>query len=99
LNYQISNKHQKVMKVFPNSILADLASVSSPVFQYVEKKFWDWIDSSNPASEYREMYFGDDAIYTKKGAIVGAIEAALELAVEENKPVSLHDFDYDAVFS
>ena len=87
------------MKVFPNSVLADIANVSSPVFEYVESKFWDWLNSSNPANEYREMYFGDDAIYTKKGAIVGAIEAALELANEENKPVSLSGFDYDAVFS
>lgn len=87
------------MKVFPNAILSDITRVSSPIFQYVEQKFWDWIDSTNPASEYREMYFGDDAIYTKKGAIVGAIEAAHELAVDENKPVSLYDFDYDAVFS
>jgi hypothetical protein len=87
------------MIVFPNSNLANIASVSSPIFQYVESKFWAWIDGCNPASEYREMYFSEDAIYTKKGAIVGAIEAALDEANEENKPVSLANFDYDAVFS
>jgi hypothetical protein len=85
------------MKMYPNNQMPAMVHPSNAMFQYVEKKFWDWIESQR--AETKEMYFSDDAIYDKKGAIVGAIEAALEEANEEQKPVDMAKFDYDAVFS
>lgn len=86
------------MKVYPNSQIDQLSSPSHPVFQYIENKFWNWIESSNPASEYKEMYFGEDAIFEKRGAIVGAIENALDEANESGKPVDLSRFDIECAF-
>jgi hypothetical protein len=85
------------MKMYPNNQMPAMASPSNAMFQYVERKFWEWIESQR--KEVKEMYFSDDAIYEKKGAIIGAIESALEEATEENKPVDMAKFDYDAVFS
>lgn len=59
---------------------------SSPLFKAVEKEFNEWMDNSNPASEYHDMYFSEDAIYDKKGAIHGAIEQIFEVMNEENLP-------------
>lgn len=84
--------------IFPNADLSEISRMSHPIFQRVEKHFWEWIESSHPAAEYREKYFGDDAIYTKRGAIEQAIEAALDEANEEKKPVRLSEFDFDAIF-
>jgi hypothetical protein len=87
------------MKLFPNSDLSTILSTSHPIFLFVEKQFWTWLENSNPAMEYKEMYFSEDAIYTKHGAIQEAIESALDEAIEESKPVDLASFDYDAIFS
>ena len=59
---------------------------SHPLFKAVEKEFNDWLDNSNPASEYSEMYFSEDAIYDKAGAIRGGIEQIFEVMDEENLP-------------
>ncbi len=65
------------MFIYPNSDFQKIASSSHSVFQYVEGAFWKWLDSSNPALEYKEQYFGEDAINDRADAIIGAIEAAL----------------------
>jgi hypothetical protein len=87
------------MLIYPNSNLTALGNVAHVVFQFIETQFHNWIESSNPANEYKEMYFGDEAIYTKKGAIRQAIETAIDEANETGKPVDMKRFDYDAVFS
>lgn len=87
------------MKVYPNSDSQKLSSLDHPVFLAVENEFHNWIDNSNPGMEYEEMYFGSDAIYTKKGAIQGAIEEMIDEANETGKPVLVSSFDFDAVFA
>ena len=87
------------MYVYPNSNYSQLTALDHPIFLAVEKEFWLWLESTNPAMEYEEMYFGDDAIYDKKGAIRGAIEEMMYEADETGKPVLISKFDFDAVFS
>lgn len=77
---------------------ADL-SPASPVFQAVEKEFDAWIEGSNPANEYQEKYFGDESIYTKRGAIEQAIVEMHEQADDTGENVYIKDFDFDAIFS
>jgi hypothetical protein len=77
-------------------------SASAPIFKAVEAVFDHWIKNSNPANEYKEMYFGEDAIYTKRGAIVAGIEAVMEY-MWENKIsyMTTKDFykiDFAAIF-
>lgn len=86
------------MKLFPNTDLSVIANPAHPIFKFIEKQFHEWMDGSNPASEYKKMYYGEDAIYTKRGAIEQAIEAAQQEADETQKPVDLRVFDYDAIF-
>jgi len=64
----------------------ELMNTDSWLFLAVEKEFYTWIDNSNPANEYFDMYFSDDAIYTKKGAIRGAIEQIFEVMDEYKLP-------------
>lgn len=65
------------------------ASVSSPLFQMIEYLFDEWYESR--ASNDREivaMYNGDGdepACYSKKGAVRGGIEVAIEIAQESKK--------------
>ncbi len=87
------------MKVYPNADYSKLSSLDHPIFLAVEREFWNWLNSSNPAMEYEDMYFSDDAIYDKKQAIQGAIEEMICEADETNKPVEIASFDFDAVFS
>ncbi len=56
----------------------------SPLFHAVEKEFDKWMEHNNSASEYDEMYFGDEAIYTKEGAIIQGIEQIFEVMNEYN---------------
>jgi hypothetical protein len=84
------------MKIYPNSDAFQLTAPSHPIFQYVEKRFWNWINGA--PRDVREMYFSEDAIYEKKGAIQGAIENAIEAANEENKPIDLRTFDIECAF-
>lgn len=76
--------------------------VDSPLFQEVEREFNKWIEDSNPAMEYEEMYFGDDAIYDKRNAIKAGIEHIFEVMDEEDLPYILTTdsrIDFDAIFS
>lgn len=87
------------MYVYPKSDYNTLTALDHPVFLAVEREFWEWLESSNPANEYEDMYFGDDAIYSKKDAIKGAIAELIDEADETNKPVLIKTFDFDAVFA
>lgn len=84
-------------KIYPDQRLSAMLVSSHPVFQFVEKKFNDWIDY-NASDDQKDMYFSEDAIFTKKGAIQQAIEAAHEEATEEKRPVCMESFDYAAIF-
>lgn len=84
------------MMISPNSNIAQITSVSHPIFKYVEQKFWNWIEAA--PHERKDMYFSEDAIYDKKAAIVQAIENALEEAVEVGRPVNLGNCDLAAAF-
>jgi len=84
------------MKVYPNSNFTKLSSSSHPVFKFVESRFWYWINSA--PRDVRDMYFSEDAINDKKGAIQGAIENAIEEANESGKPVDLVKFDLEVAF-
>jgi hypothetical protein len=69
---------------------------SEPIYRSVEDYFNDWIENTNPASEYEEKYFGDDAIYTVNGAILGGIEAIVEYMVE-NGITSISERDFHKI--
>lgn len=78
----------------------DLRS-DSPVFKAIEDEFNDFIDNSNPASELHDMYFSEDAIYDKRGAIEGAYELIRETMVDLGIKSIDHDdhrIDYCAAF-
>ena len=63
----------------------------SPLFEAIEAIFDGWI-----RGEYEEMYFGEEAIYTKKGAIDQAIQQIFDYMRDENLPfVSLDDANLD----
>lgn len=86
------------MLVYPNNTLQQLNSYSNPIFQYIEKRFDAWIKDSNPAMEYEEKYYGEDAIYTKRGAIEQAIENLIEEAYERCTAINVATFDIEAAF-
>jgi hypothetical protein len=46
----------------------------SPLFLHLEGKFDKFIEKWGTHNELNEMYFSDDAIFTRKGAILQAIE-------------------------
>ena len=64
----------------------ELFKTDSWLFRAVEDIFNKWIENSNPAMEYEEMYFGDDACREKVGAIQAAIEQIFEVMDEYNLP-------------
>lgn len=89
------------MKIY-NSNISEAMKTSSPVFKAVENEFNNWMDNSNPAMEYADMYFSEDAIYDKKGAIQSAIEQIFEVMEENNLPfIYLNDsrLDLDCAFA
>ena len=57
--------------------------VESPVFQFFEKLWYSWFEEeSSHNSEIEDMYFSEEAIYTRKGAIRQAMELMEEIATE-----------------
>lgn len=59
---------------------------SSEIFQFVENIWFEWFEhESGNNSELEEMYYGEEACYSKKGAILQAIEQIGEVAEETNK--------------
>lgn len=58
----------------------------SHLFRAIEKEFDKFIKDSNPASEYEDKYFSEDAIYSKKYAIIAAIDQIFEVMDEYKIP-------------
>ena len=54
----------------------------SLLFKAIEAEFDKWIENYKGGMEYSEMYFSEDAIYSKKGAIHEAIEMIFEIMDE-----------------
>lgn len=86
------------MLIYPNTNLLKASNYDNPIFLEVEKEFDNFIDTSNPANEYFDKYFGEYAIYSKEGAILGAIEYMIDEANETGKPVNVNTFDLAALF-
>jgi hypothetical protein len=82
------------MKVFPNQ--GTNIGTSHPIFLYVEKRFFQWIERA--PQDVKDMYYSEDAIYDKRGAIEQAIDNAIEAAKEANAPVDLRTFDIECAF-
>jgi hypothetical protein len=59
---------------------------SSEIFAFMENIWNDWFDEEGEHNrEIEDMYFSDEAIYTKKGAILQGIEQLVQVAEELNK--------------
>lgn len=61
----------------------EMISVDSPVFQAVEKELDAYLDG-NPY--IAQMYEGEEAIYTKRGAVISAIDQIIEVMDEYDLP-------------
>jgi len=56
--------------------------IDSPLFEYFENMFEDWYESQ--PTNVQDMYESNEAIYYKKGAIIGGIEILDEHIRENN---------------
>ena len=89
----------KAVKVMYSDVIEHHLKTDAWLFKVVEQCFNNWIDGCNPASEMEEKYFSDEAIYDKKGAIIGAIELMFEEMKEANVRWGwLHLFEYECAF-
>jgi len=74
-------------KVNQKLILEDMDldnSLHTPeLMEFLNKEFYDWLESSNPSSEYEEMYFGEEAVFSKAGALDYAVELIMESLFEK----------------
>ncbi len=86
------------MLIYPNASYSELSKLDSKLFTELENDFHEFIENSNPCMEYEEMYYGEDAIYSKKGAILQCIEEIIDEAKETNKPVDTRKFDTWGIF-
>ncbi len=79
---------------------ADMMKVDSKLFMLVEKEFDEWMEwISTNTKDYFEMYFSDEAIYSKKGAIQEAITAIFdEMEQEKMVYIETKNFDFAAIF-
>ena len=91
-------------KVGENLVLEDINLVSSlhsaELKRYLRTEFNLWLENSNPASEYDEMYYGEDATYSVDGAVQSAIEIIddeLHELHKAKKPLNL-DLDKHSEF-
>jgi len=76
------------MKIYKNDYLKN-QKIDSNLFLAIDKIFDQWLESTNPANEYFDMYYSDEAIYEKKGAIIYAIENIYDYMSDENKSIVL----------
>ena len=79
----------------------ELIKTDNPVFQFIEKKVYKFIDDSNPANELHEKFFSDDAIYSIKYSVIACIDYILFEVMPEYKlkVIDLNDsrIDYAAI--
>ena len=76
-----------------------LMRTDSWLFKAMEREFDNYMDANGDRNELSEMYFSEDAIYEKKGAIRGAIEMIFDQMNEENLPfIFLKDVDLSCAF-
>lgn len=66
-------------------------SMDTPLFDYLEKEFDDWMDSAS--RDYHDMYFSDEAIYTRSGAIKGAIEVIDDTISDDRGKKKVYNLD------
>lgn len=91
------------MKIYPNTN-SEVFNTLHPVYKFVVNEFDNWINDSNPASEYKDKYFGSfeelqgDSYLDYKVAVSDAIQEAINEANETGKPVDLKYFDFAAIF-
>lgn len=65
----------------------------------VSQRFDTWLENSNPAMEYGDMYWGDEAIYDASGSVFEASDGIMcEMIEEDQKIADLDDFDLAAYF-
>lgn len=57
--------------------------MGSPLFLHLDSKFDKFIEEWGQNNDLEEKYYSDEAIYTKKGAIIQAIEHIFEVMDEE----------------
>jgi len=61
------------------------------VREYLDKEFDSWLDQA--PSDYEEMYYGDESIMSKRGAIEGAMEIVISTIEEEAPRKTTFNFD------
>jgi hypothetical protein len=61
------------------------------VREYLDKEFDLWLDQA--PKDYEEMYYGDESIMSKRGAIEGAMEIVISTIEEEAPRKTTFNFD------
>jgi len=88
-------KEHKYDMVFVDGTLEDVllpyTSMNTPLFDYLEKEFDDWLEYAG--REYEAMYFSDEAIYSKRGAIRGAMDVIEETIYEDKGKKKVYNLD------
>lgn len=59
--------------------------------EFIETQFYEFLDNSNPASEYKAKYYSDDAIYEPEGAISQGYDEFIDYHVRETKKLIMDD--------
>lgn len=81
-----NGKPHKFDANFENGKVAEVflpTNSDSELFQFIESQFLDWIDD-NEGRDIVDMYYSEDAIYDKRGAIVESIYGISSKMEEEN---------------
>ena len=96
-------------KVNQKLILEDMDldnSLHTPeLMEFLNKEFYDWLESSNPSSEYEEMYFGEEAVFSKSGALDYAVELIMESLFEKKNQnnqqavLNLDKYEVDYIYA
>jgi hypothetical protein len=69
----VNGKVQRTDETFKDGVLRE----------YLDKEFDLWLDQA--PSDYEEMYYGDESIMSKSGAVEGAMEN-ISLTIEDEAP-------------
>jgi hypothetical protein len=88
-------KEHKYDMVFVDGVLEDVllpyTSMDTPLFNYLEKEFDDWLEYAG--RDYEAMYFSDEAIYSKRGAIRGAMDVIEETISDDKGKKKVYNLD------